>query len=164
MKLAELHLERYRKARDLHVDIPSLLVFIGPNGSGKSNVLDALRFLQSAANSEDFTAPISERGGFTNLAWEGENAHRIRIKLKFRDSEGTEFEWQIELRRAAVFDVSVAEDLHQITAIGPVQLLHKGSAADQWWYGRAEEGLGRREPLSLRPHECALSRANCSAS
>lgn len=162
MRLSEIHLERYRKAKDLRVEIPELLVLIGPNGSGKSNLVDCLRFAQTATNVGDFSAPLAERGGFTNLPWKGETASRVMIRLTFDDDKNGKFEWRTELRRAAAYDVNVQEDLHHFTSAGPVHLLHKASATEQWWCGLSD-GNWRRESLSLRPHECALSAASKNA-
>lgn len=61
--------------KGVELKLKPLNVFIGPNSSGKSNLIEALRILKAAAQSDpkkDISGVISERGGISNWIWKGE--------------------------------------------------------------------------------------------
>jgi len=156
MRLGQLHLQRYRKAKDVILPFGNIVVLIGPNGSGKSNLFDSLRFLASAALTGDFAAAVSERGGFVNMTWKGEEASRVVLTATFSTASGEQFEWNVCLEQSRQ-DFYVRESLQQIVlASPPSTILENNPHGDRWWWSATS---GSRERLSLEPTACALSAA-----
>ena len=156
MRLQRLRLQRYRKARDVTVPFGNVVVLIGPNGSGKSNLFDSLRFLAGAVVSGDFSLPVSERGGFVNLTWKGEDASRVTLNTTFSAPDGTTFDWHVSLEQTRQ-DFAVRESLQKIHPSSPPEtILENNPHGDRWWWSTTS---GTQERLSLEPTACALSAA-----
>jgi predicted ATPase len=155
MRLRQLHLQRYRKARDVTLPFGSIVVLIGPNASGKSNLFDSLRFLANAVLAGDFSVPVLERGGFMNLTWKGEAASRVVLNTTFED-DGVVFKWNVSLEQSKQ-EFSVHEVVqHYSTGSPPSNVLENDPNGDKWWWSETSK---TRERLSLEPTSCALSAA-----
>lgn len=86
--------KRYRSLRDVELELGPLNVLIGPNASGKSSVLDALRLLHEAVVERDFSEVVRSRGGIVHLAWKGEDASSVELRIRATTSRGR-FEWSV---------------------------------------------------------------------
>lgn len=62
LRLARLHLRRFRSARDAAIEFDNPLFLVGRNGSGKSNIVDALAFLADCM-AMPLQAAVETRGG-----------------------------------------------------------------------------------------------------
>lgn len=153
MRVERLRLRRYKKAKNVTLDIGSFLVLIGPNGSGKSNLLESLRFLATAALASDFAGAVAERGGFINLAWKGEEATSISLDLTFAELNGAKFEWRVSIEQQGR-DFVVRETLEKIAGSSPPStILENEPQGNRWWWS---ESSSTRERLSIEPTACAL--------
>jgi predicted ATPase len=155
MKLLSLNAKRYRSLREESIPLSDLNLFIGTNASGKSTILDALRFLHEGAEERDFRPAVFSRGGIVHLAWKGEDAHKIDLRVDFQHEE-TKYEWSIQLvRQGFEFEVH-RESLFEIRpATPPIQLLQAGSGRGWWWSGEKNEMIQLDQP----PTACALANA-----
>jgi predicted ATPase len=76
--------------KGVELKLKPLNVFIGANSSGKSNLIEALRILRAAAQSDpkkDISGVISERDGIGNWIWKGERKDSIAEIQVFTDSD-----------------------------------------------------------------------------
>src|SRR6266852_2133602 len=108
MKLLSLKAFRYRSLRDESIPLTDLNLFIGTNASGKSTILDALRFLHEGVQERDFKPPVFSRGGILNLAWKGEEAHHVQLKVELKENNTT-YQWDVGLSLRGANDFSVRE-------------------------------------------------------
>src|SRR5277367_2230371 len=106
MKLLSLKARRYRSLRDETIPLSDLNLFIGNNASGKSTILDALRFLHEGMQERDFKPAVFSRGGIVHLAWKGEDAYKIDLRVEFEHGQ-SKYEWSIQLARQGGFDFEV---------------------------------------------------------
>ena len=161
MKLRTLETERYRNLRDVRVDLDDLNLFIGANASGKSAVLDALRFLSEAVRQRDFRAPVYSRGGIIHLAWKGEEARFVGLKISLEDGDNR-YRWSLRLFRIEyefyVEERVESEDMKRGSP--PAQLLWAERGEGWWWSGER----GEKVPLKQRENGCALAAAAADAS
>jgi len=166
MKLVSLKASRYRSLRDETIHLADLNLFIGTNASGKSTVLDALRFLHEGVQGRDFRLPVSSRGGIVHLAWKGEEARQIVLKVVLEEA-GKEFEWSVELAKEG-YSFSVQEELYEL----PATHLLRSDNGRGFWLGRKEDPKGKedsegkleRVSLAQPPTACALAAAAANES
>lgn len=161
MKLRTLETDRYRSLRDVRVDLDDLNLFIGANASGKSAVLDALRFLSEAVRKRDFRAPVYSRGGIIHLAWKGEDARSVGLKISLEDGD-ERYRWSLRLFRVG-YEFYVEEQVESEDAkrsSPPAQLLW-AERGEGWW--RSGE-RGEKVPLKQGASGCALAAAAADAS
>lgn len=159
MRLLSLSAKNYRSLRNVSVDLHELNLFIGANGSGKSAILDALRFLHEGIQSYDFRTPVFSRGGILNLAWKGEEAHRIELSARLEDGKGV-YEWTVRIVRNG-YDFHVEEDvMFSPSQSPPVQLLHADRGHGWWWSADIKEQVRLKQVSTL----CALTAASADAS
>jgi predicted ATPase len=160
MKLLSLQADRYRSLRDESIRLTDLNLFIGSNASGKSTILDALRFLHEGVQERDFRLPVSSRGGIVHLAWKGEEARQIKLKVVLAEN-GRLFIWSVELNKDG-YGFSVQEDLHEL----PSTHLLRSDNGRGWWLGKKEDGDGKLERVALAqaPTACALAAAAANES
>ena len=143
----------------MDVDLSDMNLFIGANGSGKSAILDALRFLHEGVQSYDFRAPVFSRGGILNLAWKGEEAHRIELSACLENGEGV-YEWKIGIVRNG-YDFHIEEDVTFLPSHSPpVQFLHADRGQGWWWSNDRREQVRMKQVSTL----CALTAASADAS
>ena len=160
MKLSKLTVENYRSLREESIGLSDLNLFIGSNASGKSTVLDALRFLHEGVRARDFQAPAFHRGGMIHIAWKGNVANRIQLKVRLEGEDRT-YEWLVRLVREGGYGFYVEEEvneMHQKKA--PVKLLESSRGAGWWRSGEK----GRRVDLKQDGTACALAAAAADAS
>jgi predicted ATPase len=157
MKLASLSAQRYRSLWDETIHLNDLNLFIGTNASGKSTILDALRFLHEGVQARDFKEPVSNRGGIIHIAWKGEEARHIDLRVRVVDGE-RRYEWTVRLAREG-YEFSIHEEVFELSANSPpTQLLHADRGFG-WWWSRENQ----RVPLEQGPTACALSAASADA-
>lgn len=157
MKLESLTVSNYRSLRNVSVRLKNLNLFIGTNASGKSTILDALRFLHEGVRERDFRDPVASRGGIIHLAWKGEDAHQIHLKIKLVE-ETKEYEWSVLLTRDG-YEFVIHEELHEVQSnTPPIQLLSSDRGTGWWWSGEKQ-----RVNLKQLPTGCALSAAAADA-
>lgn len=155
MQLLSLTARRYRSLRDETIPMSDLNLFIGTNASGKSTILDALRFLHEGALDRDFRSAVFSRGGIVHLAWKGEDARKIDLRVELENGQ-SKYEWSIQFARHN-FDFEVhRETLFEIRPSAPrVQLLEASGGQGWWWSGEKNEEV----QLDLPPTACALANA-----
>jgi predicted ATPase len=159
MKLLGLTASRYRSLRDQHIPLHDLNLFIGTNASGKSTILDALRFLNEGIQERDFRTPVFSRGGILHLAWKGEDADRIELKVVVQDNDRS-YEWSVVLTRDR-YEFDVRENLHELRpGSPPMQLLFADKGRGWWWSGQK----GNQVTLAQSSTSCALAAAAADAS
>jgi predicted ATPase len=101
MGIQELEVKGFRSLRDVRWTPGRLNVLIGPNGSGKSNLLQALEFLQKAAENK-LSEEVLRQGGIVPLLWDNkvqEISWRLRSILRQPEIEPTEALYQLDLRQ-----------------------------------------------------------------
>lgn len=159
MKLISLTAKRYRSLRDANISIEDLNLFIGANASGKSAILDVLRFLHEGMQARDFRAPVYSRGGIVHLAWKGEDANQIELRVTIKTDDKT-YDWSLRLVREG-YEFHVEEQLHEsYSQSPPVQVLEAREGEGWWWSGEK----GERVHLKQAPTTCALAAAEADAS
>ena len=158
MKLLRLKAKNYRSLRDVTIDFKDFNLFIGPNAAGKSTILDTLRFLHEGIHARDFQGPILSRGGPLNLAWKGEEAHRIDLVVTLRNGDHS-FEWSVQIDIQG-YQFRVKERVEQIiTGFPPMALLDADGGTGRWWSANTE----KRVEMQLPPTSCALAAASADA-
>ena len=158
MKLLELDVKRFRSLRDGRIELGDLNLFIGANASGKSTILDVLRFLHEVVQVGAFEVPLLSRGGLLNLAWKGEQASQIDLKVTLKDAEET-LEWSVQLSRQS-YPFHVWEQVRQMSAQHPPQTLLEAESGKGWWWSEDK----RQVKLQQSPTSCALTAAAADAS
>ena len=159
MKLLALCADHYRSLRRQEIHLNDFNLFIGANASGKSTILDALRFLSEAVRTRDLREPVFARGGVLHLAWKGEAANRIELKLRLND-DGRKFEWVLRLVRHG-YEFQVEENLDELRPDSPPVRLLDATRGEGWWWSSGDKG---RVELKQSPTSCALSAAAADAS
>ena len=159
MKLLTLKARNFRSLRDVSVDLEDFNLFIGANAAGKSTILDALRFLHEGVQARDFEAPVFSRGGILNLAWKGEEAHRIDLAVTLRDGEEST-EWSIRITRQG-YHFHVGERVAQLPSQSPPIVLLEAERGTGWWSSNTtSERVEMQQPATV----CALAAAAADAS
>ena len=159
VRFLSLSAKNYRSLRDVSVDLSDMNLFIGANGSGKSAILDALRFLHEGVRSYDFRAPVFSRGGILNMAWKGEEAHRIELSARLENGEGV-YEWTVGIVRNG-YDFHVEEDLEFLPDQSPSSPLLRANRGEGWWWSESGKEEVRLKGTSTA---CALTAASADAS
>ena len=160
MKLSKLSVENYRSLRDESIEFSDLNLFIGANASGKSTILDALNFLHEGIRLREFKTPVFRRGGMIHLAWKGEPASRIQLKITL-DDEDSSYDWLVRLVKADSYGFSVEEEV-SMTSPGqvPNKLLESRNGSGWWWSGERDAKV----KLKQNGTACALAAASADAS
>ena len=85
--IRRLSVRNFRSLRETVVELGPCNVFVGPNMSGKSNVLSVLRFLAFLVSPQPGVSGLSRAvntfgGGFSELAWRGDDSELISMELE----------------------------------------------------------------------------------
>ena len=155
MKIQTLAADRYRSLCNVRVDLDNINLFIGANASGKSTILDALRFMSEGVRYRDFRAPVYRRGGIIHLAWKGEDAGRVLLKVNLEDGD-ERYEWSLRIVRDG-YDFHVEERVDELPAGRPPTQLLFADRGEGWWWS------GKRVSLKQAPTACALAAAAADA-
>ena len=92
--LKRIKIQNFLSLEDVELDLRARNTFVGPNMAGKSNLIEALRFLHDAIRRRrrpelaSFQQAVSERGGFSQLVWQGRTDRTIRIEVLAELTEG----------------------------------------------------------------------------
>ena len=159
MELLSLSASRYRSLMEQTIELRDVNVFIGVNASGKSTILDALRFLHEAVVQRDFGLPMLSRGGFLLLAWKGEVAHQIELKVCIKDNDKV-YEWLVRLTPGD-YDFKVSEQVRLVPDGKPPTTYLESNAGEGWWW--SDDG-NQQVRLKQDPTVCALASAAADAS
>ena len=71
--IKRLQVKNYKSLKNLDLELGKRNLLVGPNMSGKSNLIDSLKFLTQTCIS-GVNAAFLERGGFSEVAWKGEDS------------------------------------------------------------------------------------------
>ena len=99
--IKRLQVKNYKSLKNLDLELGKRNLLVGPNMSGKSNLIDSLKFLTQTCIS-GVNAAFLERGGFSEVAWKGEDAgpisFRLIIELEAGEKEmGKSYEYEISI-------------------------------------------------------------------
>jgi predicted ATPase len=108
--LTRLHVERFRSLRDVTLDLTPLTVMVGPNQAGKSTILDVIDLLRRAADKEVYQGTVRRRGGFSRIAWRGEEPGTIQIAVDLRLESGQMLRYELVLASVGAEDYVVASE------------------------------------------------------
>jgi predicted ATPase len=108
--LTRLHVERFRALRDVTLELTPLTVLVGPNQAGKSTILDAIDLLRSAADKDLYPGLVRRRGGFSRIAWRGEDPGSIHVAADLRPAAGPVLRYELVLAGAGAEDYLVAHE------------------------------------------------------
>lgn len=108
--LTRLHVERFRSLRDVTIDLTPLTVLVGPNQAGKSTILDVIDLLRSAANKELYSGLVRRRGGFSRIAWRGEDPGTVQIELDLRPEPDPMLRYEVLLASVGADDYMIARE------------------------------------------------------
>lgn len=160
MKLSKLSVENYRSLHGESIEFSDLNLFIGANASGKSTILDALNFLHEGIRLREFKTPVFRRGGMIHLAWKGEPASRIQLKITLNDNDSI-YDWLVRLVKADSYGFSVEE---KVSMMSPGQVPNKllESRNGSGWWRSGERGA--KVTLKQDGTACALAAASADAS
>ena len=158
MKVLQLNAKCYRSLHEECINLDELNLFIGANASGKSTILDALRFLHEAIQARDFRVPVTSRGGILNLAWKGEDANQVDLKIRLENSERI-YEWLVQLFRDR-YDFYVNEEMVELHPGKPETRLLNAQRGEGWWWS----GNDGKVTLKQGATACALAAAAADAS
>jgi predicted ATPase len=159
MRVSKLTAKNYRSLRDVSIEFDDLNVFIGANASGKSTILDALRFLQEGVVERDFRKPVYSRGGIVHLAWKGQEARTVELKVELEDDD-KRFEWTVLMLRHD-YEFTVEERIRALPSDSPPQQLLEAAKGEGWWWSDNEK---KQVTLKQMPWGCALGAASADAS
>ncbi len=79
-QITKLRVKNFRSIRDAEIELGPLTALVGPNASGKSNLLDALRFVGDALDTDLDTALMS-RNGFESVIHRQDKAQFPKIEI-----------------------------------------------------------------------------------
>jgi predicted ATPase len=77
--LTRFKVQNYKSLEDVEISLMPLMVFVGPNNAGKSNILDCFFFIKQLA--EQGRSAVYDRGGFSQLVWNGAIDKEMLIEL-----------------------------------------------------------------------------------
>jgi len=97
MFISELHIQGYKRLRDVKLPLRELTVLIGPNASGKTSVLQVLHLLARAAG-RDLGDALRDLGGIDRIVSRGAGATDLTVTCSLTTHDG---------RRAGEYDVCV---------------------------------------------------------
>ena len=156
MKLSKLMVKNYRSLRDTTLSLRDFTLFIGVNASGKSAILDVLRFLSEAVQARDYRSPAFSRSGILNMAWKGQEAQQIDLKVVLEQDDRC-FDWSVRLiRKAHDFVVEEQVRCHSPNS-PPVELLNAEQGEGWWWSAEKKKGVKLKQP----PTMCAIGVRLC---
>src|SRR3954470_15863517 len=95
--IRQLHVRGYKSLQDATLTMRPLRILIGANAAGKSNVVDALRFLSEAVQSDVATA-LARRGGLPTVVFLGSPEKRFELGLDYISPGADNGATQTELR------------------------------------------------------------------
>jgi len=96
MFISELHIQGYKRLRDVKLPLRPLTVLIGPNASGKTSVLEVLDLLAASARRHLSDALIA-LGGLGRLTSQGVPEQRLSIRALRSDGDDPPLEYALEL-------------------------------------------------------------------
>jgi len=93
--IRHIHIDNYRSAKNISLQLSQLNIVFGPNGCGKSNIYKAIHLLSGAASGQ-LSAMLSEEGGIQNAMWSGSrSAHDVRRMSLACETDDFEYELQV---------------------------------------------------------------------
>ena len=97
-KVNKIHINGFRRLRDIHIEMKPMMVLIGPNGVGKTSFLDAMTLLSTSANGM-MNMVLNRFGGVSNLATHGfERKISLGTKIEYPDQIPLKYDLEIEAR------------------------------------------------------------------
>ena len=101
--ITRLRVRNFKSLKEIDLSLGSLNVLVGPNMAGKSNILDVLRFLFQVffpeANTQGIFFAFAQRGGPSEVLWQGGDGKLITIALEAVDGDesGTRFQYELQI-------------------------------------------------------------------
>lgn len=80
--LKKIEFHNWRSIQDQTIDLGPVNLLIGPNATGKSNVIDALRLLAEAVQTDLETA-VTRRGGLESVRFRGAANDKVTIAIDY---------------------------------------------------------------------------------
>jgi len=125
--IKKLNVKNYKSLKDLDLELSRTNVLVGPNMSGKSNLIDCLKFLTQMCIS-GLNKSFLDRGGFSEVAWKGENDSPISFRLVIereaneRESE-KRYEYEISISGSHSGLISITREYLTFTSGGKTSTL-----------------------------------------
>lgn len=151
--IKRIKVENFLSLKDVQLELRERNVFVGANMSGKSNLIECFKFLREAVvrnKQPEVTAlqrAFANRGGFSDVPWQGQAENPIRIELAAtlpeREGKGTNtFNYSISLRRNLYEQLEVESEILTLdragkcetlleNASGKLKLIRDGSLSEQ---------------------------------
>jgi predicted ATPase len=96
MFISELHIQGYKRLRDVKLPLGPLTVLIGPNASGKTSILEVLDLLAASARRRLSDALIA-LGGLERVISQGAPEPRLSIRALRPDGNGPALDYALDL-------------------------------------------------------------------
>lgn len=125
--IKKLNVKNYKSLKDLDLELGRRNILVGPNMSGKSNLIDCLKFLTQMCVF-GVSKTFLDRGGFTEVAWKGEDSSSISFQLiveqeaNEKDSERI-YEYEISITGSHTGLISVTREYLTVTSGSKVSTL-----------------------------------------
>ena len=84
--------------KGVELKLHPLNVFIGPNAAGKSNLIEALRIIRAAAQTDpekDISGEMSKRGSISNWIWKGEATDKV-VEMQLYTASDSRLKFLVE--------------------------------------------------------------------
>lgn len=94
--IRNIHIDNYRSAKNISLQLNQLNIIFGPNGCGKSNIYKAIHLLSGAASGQ-ISSMLSEEGGIENTLWSGIHSPSTGPRRMRLACETDTFEYELQM-------------------------------------------------------------------
>ncbi len=94
--IRHIHIDNYRSAKNISLELSQLNIIFGPNGCGKSNIYKAIHLLSGAASGQ-LSSMLSEEGGIQNTMWSGSERSSHRARRLCLSCETDDFDYELQV-------------------------------------------------------------------
>lgn len=91
-----IHIDNYRSAKNISLELDRLNIIFGPNGCGKSNIYKAIHLLSGAASGR-LSEMLSDEGGIQNTMWSGSKDSGQKTRRICLSCETIDFEYELQI-------------------------------------------------------------------
>ncbi len=125
--IKKLSVINYKSLKNLDLELSRTNVLVGPNMSGKSNLIDCFKFL-TQMSIFGVNKAFLDRGGFSEVAWKGEDSGPISFKLAIGQEANEKeperhYEYEISITGSHTGLISITREYLTVASSGKTSTL-----------------------------------------